>query len=145
MRIAEIDVEPHIEQAAGLLSLNWAETGFDFPLNPDWESLTALQRLGALFVIGAFDGDNMIGYSTAYIAPHPFNPAVVVSQSSALFVRMDYRCTSAGARLIVETERVAKARGARIMAWHTRAGTSLAETMTARGYVPADSVVTKEL
>lgn len=143
--IREIKAADYIRKVQDLLSENWAETGFDFELRPDVEMVRQLQESGLLFVLGAFDGDELIGYSSAMVSPHTYNPAVICCNSDALFVRRAYRKTSVGARLILETERTAAAYGAMRMLWHTRAGTSLAAALERRGYEPADVIVMKEI
>jgi predicted GNAT superfamily acetyltransferase len=143
--IREIQAAEHIGKVQHLLAENWAETGFDFDLCPDVEMVRRLQDAGLMFVLGAFDGDELIGYSSALVSPHTYNPAIICCNSDALFVRRAWRKTTIGARLIVETERVAASRGAVRMLWHTRAGTPLAAALARRGYSPADVIVMKEI
>lgn len=145
LAIREIKAAEYIGKVQHLLAENWAETGFDFDLRPDVEMMRRLQDADLLFVLGAFDGDDLVGYSSALISPHTYNPAVVCCHSDALFVLRAWRKTSAGARLIAETERVAGEKGASRMLWHTRAGTSLAAALERRGYAPADVIVMKEI
>lgn len=145
LTIREIQAAEYINKVQHLLAENWAETGFDFDLCPDGRMMQQLQDADLLFVLGAFDGAELIGYSSALIAPHTYNPAIVCCNSDALFVRRAWRKTSAGARLIAETERVAAAKGASRMLWHTRAGTPLAAALERRGYMPADVIVMKEI
>jgi GNAT superfamily N-acetyltransferase len=130
---------------ADLIRENWAETGFGFELNIDFPRYQSLQDAGAVIAIAAFDGYKIVGYSTAVISGHLYNPAAVCCASDALFVRKEYRNGSTGLRLIRATEKLASERGARMMLWHTRAGTSLAKILKKRGYIPADVVVMKEL
>lgn len=141
--IREIKAADHIGSVMDMLRENWAETGFDFELRPHVELVRLLQERGVMFVLGAFDGERLIGYSSAVLGPHVFNSEIISCESSALFVLPAWRKTSAGARLIAETEKVAAARGANRMLWHTRAGTPLAATLERRGYRPADVTVMK--
>lgn len=143
LAIREIQAADHIGKVQDLLAENWAETGFDFDLRPDVEMVRRLQDAGLLFVLAAFDDDELIGYSSAMVIPHTYNPAIICCNSDALFVRRPWRKTSIGARLIAETERVGAQRGAVRMLWHTRAGTPLAAMLAKRGYEPADVVVMK--
>jgi GNAT superfamily N-acetyltransferase len=145
LAIREIQAADHIGNVQDLLAENWAETGFDFDLRPDVEMVRRLQDAGLLFVLGAFDGDTLVGYSSAMVSPHTYNPSIICCNSDALFVLRPWRKTSVGARLIAETERVAAARGAVRMLWHTRAGTPLAAALERRGYAPADVIVMKEI
>lgn len=146
MRVIEVQIAEYIDEVVALLRDNWDETGFDFPLEPDVSAYVHLQSLGAVFALAAFEAEQIIGYSTAFIAPHHFNPDVVMCHTDALFVAKAHRGGSAGARLIAATEDVARARGAHRICWHTRAGTALADVLSRRpGYRAADVVVVKEL
>lgn len=145
LTIREIQAAEHIGKVQRLLAENWAETGFDFDLCPDGEMMRRLQEADLLFVLGAFDDGELVGYSSALISPHTYNPSIVCCNSDALFVRRAWRPRGVGARLILETERVAKEKGASRMLWHTRAGTPLAAALERRGYEPADVIVMKEI
>lgn len=146
MRIELVDIAEYFDRAVQLFEQNWAETGFGFPLKPQLEMYQRVQACGVWFAIGAFDAHgNVIGYSSAAITPHLFNPEIVVCASDALFVLPEHRNRITAGRLMVSTEREARRRGARYMMWHTRAGTPLARMLRKRGYTPADEVVMKEL
>ena len=144
-RIALARIAEHADSVRELFAANWAETGFDFPLEPDIAQYQALQDAGALFALAAWHGADIVGYSSAFVQPSLFNPAVVCCASDALFVHPSFRAGTLGARLIVATEDEARRRGASRMLWHTRAGTPLARAMLRRGYQPADTVVMKEI
>lgn len=143
--IRPVDVVESITKHRDLMLENWRETGFKFEFDPSLEAAERMQEKGIMFALGAFDGDQMIGYSTAMIAPHWFNPSQVWCMSDALFVKRDYRGGLTSGKLILATEAEAKKRGATAMLWHTRAGTSLSEAFEARGYYPADYVMMKGL
>lgn len=128
-----------------LIMQNWQETGFDFEFEPDLDTVRAMCNSGIMFCLGAYDGERTIGYSTAMICPHWFNPEVTMCMSDGLFVDQDHRHTSVGGRLIIATEQEAKRRGASRMLWHTRAGTKLSDAFEKRGYQPADVVMMKGL
>jgi GNAT superfamily N-acetyltransferase len=145
MNIQLADLNKHWDGASELFQANWAETGFDFEFDPRVEVYQAMQDTGRWFAMVALDGDDVVGYSSAVVAGHPFNPSVICCASDSLFVRPDLRPTSLGARLIRATEAEAKRRGAVRMLWHTRAGTALSSTMLRRGYVSVDTVVMRSI
>lgn len=142
--IRETTCLEHIDAISALTAENWDETGYDFPLVLDVDFYKQLEALGMIIAIAAFEGEQVVGYSLASITSHPFNRSIILCNSSALFLRKAYR-GSAGARLMLETERVAKARGAQRMLWNTRSGSPLHATLTKRGYTEADTVMMKEL
>lgn len=135
----------YLPQVGALLAANWAETGFDFEFLPDVAAYQRLYDAGMCFAVGAFEGDEVLGYCTVTVVPHPHNPAVVVASNDALYVRPDHRRGLLAGRLIVTAEREARALGARRFTWHARAGTDLAQVMQRHGYTPVDVVVMKEL
>lgn len=144
-QLREFRVADHIDSIRELLAMNWAETGFDFELKPNVALYQEMQDRGLLVVIGAFDGDTIVGYSTAVVSPHAFNPEVLTAATDALFVHPDYRKGLTAARLVYATEEESKRRGAQFIVWHTRAGTSFAKMLEKRGYEPADVCVVRRL
>lgn len=145
MRIEEVRISDYAEQALELMRQNWAETGFDFDFAPDFETYQQLQDAGLLFALVAFDGAEIVGYSTASVSSILFNPGVIVCNSDALFVEPTRRAGTLPGRLVLATEALARERGASRMLWHTRAGTPFADMLELRGYVPADVIVMREL
>jgi len=143
--IREIRIAEHFADALPMMRENWRETGFDFEFNPSLEIYQRAQDAGVLLALGAFEGEVLIGYATAAVTPHPFNPEVVVCATDSLYVQPQHRKGTTPGRLMLELERVGKQRGARFVLWHTRAGTALAQTLRKRGYIEADTVVMKEL
>lgn len=146
IELRQVQVADYIPQIADLLHAHWTEMRLDFPLDVSVEMYREMQDAGVLFGVFAFEGDRPIGYSTATITPHPFNPAVIFCSSDAIFVAPEYRNGTTGYRLIVETERIGKERGARFMSWHPLAGTPLADVLDeSRGYKLGDVCKIKEL
>jgi GNAT superfamily N-acetyltransferase len=143
--IKEIRAADYIEPFMGMLRENWVETGFDFALVPDIETIDQLQAMRVLFVLGAFADDTLVGYSSAMVSGHTYNRHVKMCNSDALFVRKPWRPSSVGARLVIATEKLAAELGAVRMLWHTRAGTPFAETLQKRGYEAADIIVMKRI
>lgn len=143
--VREGSLTEHIDACEALLQENWAETGFDFPLRFDKELYKKFEAMGFLVIVGAFDGDTVVGYSIASVLPHPYNPEIVCGNSDAMFLRKEYRHGTAGARLKRETERLAKERGACRMFWHARGDTAFAESLRKRGCHLADEVFIERL
>lgn len=134
-----------IPRITDLLAANWAETGFDFPFDPDVGMYQRMFEAGIVFAVAAFSSDEIVGYCTVCVVPHAHNPAVLVASNDALFVAPAHRNGTAAGRLILAAEAEAKRRGASRFSWHCRAGTPLAEMLTKHGYLPIDTVVVKGL
>jgi len=146
MAVREVAVADHFDALMPMMRDNWAETGFGWECSPSRERYVALLEAGILLALVATGRDDeVIGYCTAMVVAHPFNLAVIYCASDALYVKPEYRKGIVPGRLMKATERRAKARGARMISWHTRAGTALADTMIRHGYRPGDMVVHKEL
>jgi GNAT superfamily N-acetyltransferase len=147
MPVRPIDIAEHFDAAAPLMAANWAETGLPgFPFEPNRALYEHAQASGMLVAMGAFSpGDDLVGYATAIVAPHPFNPAVVVASTDTLYVQPDYRAGLLGARLMQAMEAAARERGARYVFWHMRAGTPGADMLARHGYQAMDTVMAKEL
>jgi len=143
--IREVNATDYLDQIKSLALENWQETGFEFELEPSRRIHELLELAGASIALAAFDGDEIVGYSTASIGPHLFNDSVIVATTNALFVKKSHRGGTIPGRLVIETERIAKQRGARFLFWQTRAGTGLANTLKKRGYIDSDVTVMKEI
>jgi len=150
MPVRPVAIADYWDEALPLMHANWAETGFDFPFAPSRERYVRQQAAGFMFAIGAFApegiAERLVGYSTAIVVAHPFNPdAVHYCCTDALFVQPEHRGSILAGRLLLATEREAKQRGATWISWHTRAGTPFAAMLERHGYAPGDVVVFKEL
>ena len=145
IEIREVRVGDYLDQVgAGRPELGGDRV--DLPLDLSRAHYEALDAAGVLFALAALDDGALVGYCTAVVSPHPFNPAVVCCASDALFVHPDYRSGSTGARLILEAERAQRNRARRhAHALAHRSGTPLAAMLTRRGYEPADITVMKRL
>lgn len=145
MPVREINIVDELPRAEALLRANWAETGFDFELDVDAQRYAQLQQLGVMFAFGAFVGDDLVGYATAVVVPHLFNRQVLVCHTDAMFMAPEHRASILPGRLMQAVEGEAARRGARLVMWHARAGTGLADMLRHRGYTEADTLMMKGL
>lgn len=145
IEVREGSLADNIDRMDALFAANWSETGFDFPLQLDKERYKQFEALGILVIIGAFNGDEVVGYSLASVLPHPFNPQIVFCNSDVLFLLKEFRYTSAGARLIAKTKDVARQRGAKKIFWHARGDTHFAGMLRKRNLHLADEVFMEDL
>lgn len=143
--VREIRFTDYADQMGDILRANWGETGFGFPFALDIPTYQRMEQTGLLLAIGAFHGEEVIGYSSAVVAPHPYNPNVICCNTDALYVRPAYRNGATVYKLVTATRQAAKQRGANLMIWHTRAGTKFGKALEKRGYRCAEAVYIKEL
>lgn len=131
---------------AALLTAHWDEVALNkdlMVLAPDVGVYLALESVGKLLILGAYAGDEMIGYAASILNTHPHYADLVVANNDVLFVRKDHRNGRTGLRLIKEMERVAEHAGAKMVLWHAKSGTRLEQLLPRLGYGVQDVVFSK--
>lgn len=145
IEVREVRASHYLDEIKDLAAANWAETGFWFDLDLRPEVFDAMQDTGCWFALAAFEGERIVGYVTAAVVPHHFNPAITLCATDALFVAPDKRHGRTTLLLRDAAEAEAERRGAQEIMWHTRAGTPFAAMLLRRGYVEDDVVVSRRL
>ncbi|WP_300379619.1 hypothetical protein [Henriciella sp.] len=148
VRFEEIGASDFLDMAMPLLAEHREELATDkalMVLKPDRERYEALDDLGMLLVIGAFRGEELVGYSANIISPNLHYSDLTMCQNDVLFVRKADRKGPLGLKLIRETEKRGKARGAQIMLWHAKPGTSLDKLMPRMGASVQDVIWKRNL
>lgn len=148
IRIVEISVSEHIDQVGELLHEHWLELAKNktlMVLKPDAARYRAMEQVGMVLALGAFDGDAMVGYSVNFVSQHLHYADLVYAHNDVLFIAQSHRLGRAGYRLIQATEQLAKARGARMLVWHAKQDTPLDSLMPRLGYGVQDILYSKEL
>lgn len=149
IRIVEAPLADRIDRMAELLHAHWDEVAKNkqvMVLKPDRERYAYLDEHGGLLCLWALDADGeIVGYSVNFIGPHIHYADLNVANNDVLFLREDLRQSTLGLRLIRETERAAKARGAQLMLWHAKEGTSLDKIMPRLRYGVQDIIYSKEI
>jgi GNAT superfamily N-acetyltransferase len=149
IRIVEAPLGDRIDRMQELLVAHWDEVAKNkqvMVLKPDRERYAWLDANDGLLCLWALDPDGeIVGYSVNFLGPHIHYADLRVCNNDVLFLREDLRPSSLGLRLIRETERAAKARGARLMLWHAKQGTSLDKIMQRLRYGVQDIIYSKEI
>lgn len=148
--IREIRATEWIEQAWRLLEAHREELTTNkglMILKPDISTYEMLESKNALLSLGAFDGDGdeIVGYSVNIMAHNLHYSDLMMCQSDVLYVREDKRQGPTGLKLMRETERLAKERGAQMMLWHAKPDTNLDQILPRMGYRVQDVVYTRVL
>ena len=148
IEIIEIPLSAFIEDAKPIFIEHWEEvakkTGAPMP-SVNTEELQLLEERGIIYTIGAFFEQVLVGYSVNQIGQSFNFSSVTMMDNQGLFIKKEYRNTGAGLKLINESNRIAKARGASIATWHTYQGTRAATLFDRLGYNAHDIIYTKEL
>lgn len=97
-------------------------------LAPDVDSYRAAELDGRGLSIVARDGEQIVGYSINFIAPHLHYREVLVVFNDALWTSHTYRAL-VGAALMDATRQAGRLRGAHLVAWHAKPHTTLDRLM----------------
>lgn len=139
-----------IERCKALAVAHWEELAKNkqlMVLNLDVQRYAQLERAGMLFGIWAYEGDDIVGYSINVFGTNLHYADLVYAQNDLLFVSKEHRTGTTGLKLIKETERVAKERGAKMLIWHAKEHSTL-ESLFRKprfGYGIQDIMFSKEL
>lgn len=151
--IRECSVEC-VERATELVRAHYDEIARNkgvMVLDPDWTAYRAMQEAGKLAVLGAWSGDELVGYSILIITPHLHYRGLLMVHNDVLYVRPDHRGSRAGLALIRGSERLAAQAKARtgfakcMLSWHAKPDTALNELMPRLGYSVQDIIYTREV
>lgn len=148
MRIIETTIADKIEHVPGLLEAHWHESARNkhlMVLKPDVARYQSLEAAGALLSLVAYVEETIVGYSVNIVTPHLHYADLLCAHNDVLFVAKEYRESVLGLKLIRETERAARARGAHLMLWHAKEATALANILPKMGCTVQEIIYSKEL
>lgn len=143
LRFELMTADQFFDESAVLLIEHREELATDkalMVLKPDVEKYLAVEARDALMVIGAYRGTRLIGYSVNIVTNNLHYSDLIMCQNDVLFLTRDERKGSAGLRLIRETERLARERGAQIALWHAKPDTNLDKLMPRMGGTVQDVI-----
>lgn len=135
-------------KAKHLLAEHWDEVALNkgvMVLAPDEQRYLALEATGMFFALAAWDNDQLVGYSGNLISRHLHYSGLRYANNDVLFVAKAHRNSPLGLRLIRETEHEAARRGARLVMWHSKENTPLANILPKLGYGVQDIIHSREL
>lgn len=112
---------------------------------PNLAAYRALEECGALLALIAYLDEEIAGYSINFIGPHMHYSALRYAHNDALFVTPEQRGGRLGLKLMRETERLAREKGARMMIWHAKPNTTLEKILPRMGYGVQDVIFSKEI
>ena len=142
-RVADV-----IDLSTALQQEHWEEIARNkhlMVLAPDVDKYRAIEQAGKLFAVLAYDGDEMVGYSVNILDNNLHYRDLVQAQNDVLFVKQSHRAGRLFMRLREATLRMAAARGARLMLWHAKEQTPLADILPRLGCKVQDIIYSEEL
>lgn len=92
-------------------------------LDPDWGKYRAMEAGDMLLSLGAWDGDELVGYSVNFALTNIHYRKLFYVHNDVLFIAKSHR--GHGRALIEQTEFHAKRIGAKLLMWHAKEGTAL--------------------
>ena len=114
-------------------------------LKPDKKAYRNLEQANQLFILSAWQDNDLIGYSVNFVLNHPHYADLVLAQNDLLYIKKEMRGSRAGLRLIKETEIHATSLGCKLMLWHAKEKTSLSAILPRLKYGVQDIIYSKEL
>ena len=114
-------------------------------LKPNWDVYHKAEDLGTLFTYLAKKEGKCVGYSSNMIGNHLHYADLLYCQNDLLFVSKEHRGGSLGIKLMKATEKHAKLLGCKLMLWHAKQDTTLAQMLPRLKYGVQDIVFSKEL
>jgi len=103
--------------------------------DPDYDTYVAASGLDILKVVTArTHEDEMIGYSTYFIQPHPHYKGTMFASNDALFVRKDYRNSSVGYCILEKAEEMCKELGVQVMTINSKVNLDFKPLMDRLGF-----------
>lgn len=112
-----------IDEAMPLIREHWQEIAEDKDLNelnPNHDLYRRIDDAGALLLLTARVGGDLVGYVLMTVVPHPHYRHRIMASEDAHFLHPDYRNGLAGYRLIRRALAEAKARGADYVTMRTK-------------------------
>ena len=142
------NVDEMLANAGALFSEHWEEIALNkevMVLKPDEAKYRNLEANGMLLILGAFEGDQIVGYSVNVVTNHPHYADLITCSNDLLFVTEGKRNGRLGLQLIRTTEKAAKECGASLMLWHAKPGTPLEKMMPRLGYGVQDIIFSTQI
>lgn len=129
-----VDPLAKFDEAVPLLEANWRESGspIEFIAEDTRTFYRNVQRVGALFAAGAYDGADLIGYCIITIIPHPVNHSVIICNADGVYLKPDYRKGRTLALLMEAVRLVARKHSCFSISWHAQSGSDFATVLAER-------------
>lgn len=141
--VSDMENAPNL---ASLLAEYGAESAIEGLGQPaaQLETYHQMEAMGVLHPIGAFQGDELVGFLIMIISVLPHYGARIGSTES-FFVASAARKSGAGLKLLREAERLAEAQGAMGFFVSAPIGSRLDQVLTAKRYLETNRVFFKVL
>lgn len=116
-----------------------------YRLNPNVQMFAQCEKAGRYFGIVARDGGEPVGYTGTFISPHRFNTDVLFASVDMTYVVPRYRGSLLAWRLMKATIAEARRRGACVLGWSAKPGSTLYRMLERLGNIPEETLFLQEL
>lgn len=137
-----------VANSMDLLIKHWNESARNkelMVLKPDYSKYEALEASGITVSLAAYLDGKLIGYSVNFLQPHLHYSELMCGYNDLLYVDDAHRNSSVGLRLIRETVKELRARGAKLMLWHAKVDTKLSNILPKVGCKVQEIIYSQEL
>ena len=144
VEIRLLTVDELSEQLDALAAANFQEVrpGETQALNVDF--FRSGEKNGLIFIVGAVQARNIIGYSVTFVLPDLHTSSVLAS-NDVIYLDPKHRLGMTALRLVRATEAEALRRGALIMQWNPLVDSRFSKLLSRLGYMPRSVTYRKEL
>lgn len=101
---------------------------------PDWDTYRVLTDHERCIAVVAWDGDEIVGYTVAFLYPHPHYKDCIVAANDLFYVRPEYRRQGVASMMISFMEEQAAAYGATVHTMHMKPYHDFSTLMERLGY-----------
>lgn len=141
--VSELEHAPNLGELCAEYAQESAIDGLG-PHNVQVEAYRAMENAGMLHLIGAFEGDTLVGFLVLVVTSMPHFGSLAATVES-FFVSSNARKGGTGLRLLRSAESLACSLGAPAMFTHAPVGSRLDTVLSHQGYSEASRVFFKNL
>lgn len=124
------------QHAGALIRENWEEVEKGIQSRepaPDWDRLQLMESADVLFARGAWVDGHLVGYSVNIVGPSLHYGGVTQVTNTVLYLSPTHRRDGLGRRMVVDTKRTARERGAHEVLFHAKEGSPAERLFAAMG------------
>lgn len=148
LEIREEYVSDKFEEIKSLTEEHWQEITLNkelMKLKPVYKAYELMDQYKSALSLFAYVDEKLVGYSINFVHPHLHYADLMTCHNDLLFLSPAYRNSPIGLKLIRETVKKAKERGAKVMSWHAKKGSTLDKLLERMDYKVQDIVYYKPL
>ena len=148
IRIYEVKTSEVAPTLQALYKLHWEEVANykdKVFLEVDFELINSLDDKGRLISIVAEEDGDIIGYAMFIISTHLHYKSLVTAANDVLFLREDKRKSGVGLKLINESLRIVKEKGATKVTFHIKPNHDFSPLLKRMGFLHEELIYGKLL